>query len=370
MTDLKDALILDAKLPTPRVYDPEVNPVDLLSRRRELVESIGHDVRTPLAVISSSAELIALTAVSDNEALDKAKTVLVESSRRLGRVASNAIDSERFRIGAAVLEIESIDAADLIEIVSNSLNKRFRAIRINTQISDEIESLQLHCDSERIAHAFACCLAFFDRLVKKDIEIRLFLGLDTPAGIVTENLIELGFEIEADEALCELLVEAINSSANLASSLSSSSSNTESESFAESSVRSQRLVASVLELGIASSVATLHGGQMRVLLSRPGFIRVVMTLPADGSECRDSKEDSEVRNSDCALGLPDVSSDQSLNLVLLKDYAAETLRQIIESASLLSQDDFVAGVVKPSKKLIRIKSNADYLLRMLGQLLD
>ncbi len=360
MTDLKDALILDAKLPTPRAFDPEVNHLDLLSRRRELVEAIGHDVRTPLAVISSSAELIALTAVSDNEALDKAKTVLVESSRRLGRVASNAIDSERFRIGAAVLEIESIDAADLIEIVSNSLNKRFRAIRINAQISDEIESLQLHCDSERIAHAFSCCLAFFDRLVKTDIEIRLFLGLDTPAGMVTENLIELGFEIEADEALCELLVEAINSS----------SLNTESESYAELSVHARRLVASALELGIVSSVATLHGGHMRVLLSRPGFIRVVMTLPADGSECRDNTEDSEGRNSDCSLGLPDVSSDPSQNLVLLKDYAAETLCQIIESAELLSQDDLVAGVAKPAKKLIRIKSNAESLLKMLGQFLD
>ncbi len=350
---------MDAKLPTPRVYDPELSPVDLLSRRRELVESIGHDIRTPLAVISSSAELIALSSLADNETLERAKIVLVESSRQLGRVVSNAIDSERFLVGAAVLETESIIAADLVEIVSTGLNKRFRAIRVNAHASAEFENLQVQCDSERVAHAFACCLGFFDRLVKKDIEIRLFLGLeDAPVGMVSGKLIELGFEIEADEALCELFVEAINSSANLASSLISSSSNTESESYAELSVHSQRLLASVLELGIASSVAALHGGQMRALLSRPGFIRVCMALPVEGS------------NSDCALGLSDVSSCQSQNLVLLKDYAAETLRQIIESASMLSQDDLVAGVVKPAKKLIRIKSNAESLLKMLGQLLD
>lgn len=340
--------------------------LDSVSQRRQLVEATSHDIRTPLAVISSSAELIVLSSCSKADDLEPTKEELVKLYRQLGRVVGNSLDAECLRVGASGLEIGCISATDLLKSVADSLTKGFRAISFSTSISDLVANLSVRCDSERVAHALCCSLGAFLNLIKKDKKIELFLRLKSPSTLVFEEqlagsssqsgaIVEVGFVVEAEQPFSKLWFEPFHETLEEVLGLGGKVNQI---AYSDLPEQTKSIVVSKLELSVVDSIAALHSGQMHVEPFEASGIGVWMSIPV------------EPRDSIAASFSAERLNDGLFSLNLLKQYADETLCKIEERASSLSSHEVALDLAKPLKKLNRIKSNAINLQRLISKLAD
>jgi len=111
---------------------------------RALLNSISHDLRTPLAAITG-----ALSALLDGE--DKLKlasrTELLHTAReeaaRLNRFVGNLLDMTRLEAGALRLRLEPCDVEDLIGCALAAVEKRLGNREVTVQLPPELPLIQM-----------------------------------------------------------------------------------------------------------------------------------------------------------------------------------------------------------------------------------
>jgi two-component system sensor histidine kinase KdpD len=111
---------------------------------RALLNSISHDLRTPLVTIIGALDTLKdkgykLDGDTRKELLDTAR----EEAERLNRFVGNLLDMTRLEAGGVTLRKEQSDIQDLVGCALAALDKRLGKRKIETQIPDDLPPVML-----------------------------------------------------------------------------------------------------------------------------------------------------------------------------------------------------------------------------------
>lgn len=119
-----------------------------------LLNSISHEMRTPLTAILGAASALEQEATAKD--LAQVKTVaagLNEAADRLNRVIENLLDMSRLNSGVLSLKLEWHDCNDLLGVVVKKLEKPLSGHKLKVQFLDDIVLLKI--DYRLMEHALA-----------------------------------------------------------------------------------------------------------------------------------------------------------------------------------------------------------------------
>ncbi|MGZ3690268.1 MAG: ATP-binding protein [Pseudobdellovibrio sp.] len=117
-----------------------------------LLNSISHEMRTPLTAIMGAASALEKHAVEDKD-VKEISAGLSDAGDRLNRVIENLLDMSRLNSGVLGLKLEWQDLSDLVGVVLKKLEKNLRANQVQTRISDEIGLVEI--DFRLFEHALS-----------------------------------------------------------------------------------------------------------------------------------------------------------------------------------------------------------------------
>lgn len=111
--------------------------------RHDLLSMIYHDIRSPLANVISSLELMRLMLPDDSDpAIGEVFSVMTRSSNRIQRLVSNLLDIDRLETGQDILDARLVDLNALIDIVSADImpsiesRKQHYTLKINEDVKE------------------------------------------------------------------------------------------------------------------------------------------------------------------------------------------------------------------------------------------
>ena len=141
-----------------RVAEAMNNMADAVeaARRREqqLLMTISHDLRTPLAAIQAYAEAVADGTLSGSTDTKKAAGVIASEARRLARLVDVIFDSARLGSGSFELREVEIDLADFVDDVASVFQARAEQKKV--ALETEMDAgCRLRTDADLLARALS-----------------------------------------------------------------------------------------------------------------------------------------------------------------------------------------------------------------------
>jgi len=163
--------------------------------RRDFVENISHELKTPISAISLLAEALQV-AVDDPEQLTKFAKSLQRESKRLGSLVSKIIELSRIQAGDLKGEIGVCDLSQLvIEAVDlNQFLADSRAIKINFDSSREISVMG---DSSLLTMAIKNLIE--NAVIYSETGSQVGIGVITDSEFVEIQVIDNGIGISVDQ---------------------------------------------------------------------------------------------------------------------------------------------------------------------------
>jgi PAS domain S-box-containing protein len=130
-----------------------VRQKELESRKNDILDVLGHDLRTPLTVVKQSISLMAdslnLPEKVSEAQQEKILSACQRNVERLEKLVNKILDVRQLETGKIILKKESTEANKLIEDAALSLGSWARDKHISIEL--ELEALpDTYCDSERI----------------------------------------------------------------------------------------------------------------------------------------------------------------------------------------------------------------------------
>ena len=108
---------------------------DLDVLREDLTAMIYHDLRSPLANIVSSLDMLSgMVAAEDKEAVQTILTIAVSSTDRIQRLVSSLLDVNRLESGQPVADQQAVDPIQLIQKAAHDVNPAARGRRQTVKI--------------------------------------------------------------------------------------------------------------------------------------------------------------------------------------------------------------------------------------------
>lgn len=117
-----------------------------------LLNSISHEMRTPLTAIMGATSSIEQKSAKDSE-LKMISENLSEASDRLNRVIENLLDMSRLNSGVLGLKLEWHDLSDLVGVVLKKLEKNLKNHKVTIDIDDDLELIEM--DFRLFEHALS-----------------------------------------------------------------------------------------------------------------------------------------------------------------------------------------------------------------------
>ncbi len=111
---------------------------------KALLDSISHELRTPIAAITSAASGLEDLADKDKPALRRALTDEIrEASRRLNRLVGNLLDMTRLESGRMTPRLEWCDMGDLVGVALRQLEKELAGHPVTTHLPRELPLVKM-----------------------------------------------------------------------------------------------------------------------------------------------------------------------------------------------------------------------------------
>ncbi len=98
----------------------ELDKTDAL--RRDLLANVSHDLRTPLTIIRSYAEMIRDISGNNPEKRGEHATVIMEESDRLSQLVTDILDLSKMESGVLTLNVQPFNISDTISKAVNSFS--------------------------------------------------------------------------------------------------------------------------------------------------------------------------------------------------------------------------------------------------------
>lgn len=142
----------------------------------EFFSNISHDLKTPINVILSAVQLLAIKKESENYEdfsmqLNKLMKIIKQNSYRLIRLVSNLIDMSKVDSGFLKLELKNQNIVSIVEDITQSVGEYIRAKGVNIIFDTDTEEKILAVDSDKIERIILNLLSNAVKFTDKEDEI-------------------------------------------------------------------------------------------------------------------------------------------------------------------------------------------------------
>jgi len=215
---------------------------------RSLLDSVSHELKTPLAVIASAAESLQTTVPAPDRPLVGEIHV---AAQRLRRLVDNLLDTTRLDSGGLDAQLDWCDLSDLINAALKTTQDIRHGRRLHLQIPTGLPLVR--CDFDLIQQALANLIHNACRHTPFAAEITVSAGVDEAARRVWLAVADTGPGLREDQ-LARLFERFFRGEPRRPGGLG-------------------------LGLSIARGFAEAHGGALRAENQRGGGARFVILLP-------------------------------------------------------------------------------------------
>lgn len=213
-----------------------------------LLNSISHEMRTPLTAIMGASSAITQISGQDTE-LKIISDNLSEASERLNRVIENLLDMSRLNSGALGLKLEWHDLSDLIGVVLKKLEKNLKHSKVSVLLDEEIELVEL--DFRLFEHALSNLILNSTQYASTDSKITISVRKRNSIIEITVEDFGIGVQEEYRSRLFEKFYRVPGTPAG----------------------------GTGLGLSIVKGIVQLHQGSIRYEPNRPQGARFIIELP-------------------------------------------------------------------------------------------
>jgi two-component system sensor histidine kinase SenX3 len=163
--------------------------------RRDFVENISHELKTPISAISLLSEALQV-AIDDPEQVKKFATNLQREAKRLGSLVTRIIELSRIQAGDLRGEIENIDLAELIAeaVDANSFLADRRGVKLTFEAQPGIEIVG---DSQLIIMALKNLIE--NAVLYSESNSQVGVGLKAEGDFAEITVIDNGIGIPVDQ---------------------------------------------------------------------------------------------------------------------------------------------------------------------------
>lgn len=258
ITERKQAEELKEKFEENNKLLRETMEMDVL--KTEFFANISHELKTPLNVVLSSAQM--LEAINNgsikfdnNSKADKYISMMKQNCFRLIRLVDNLIDSTKIDAGYYKLNPKNLDIVSIVENITLSVVKYIEDRGINLIFDTEVEEKIISCDGEKIERIILNLLSNATKFTNEGGSIIVNICDNDNSVIISVKDTGIGIPKEKQEAIFERFVQVDKS-------------------------LSRNRLGSGIGLSIVKSLVEMHGGNIR-LESEPGFgSEFIIELPA------------------------------------------------------------------------------------------
>lgn len=222
--------------------------------KTELITNVSHDLKTPLTSVINYADLLAKTAVDDNENkadIAEYSEVLLRQANRLKKLLDDLVDASRASTGNIEMHLEPCELGVLLTQAAGEYEERFAQKELILRVNRPEEDIVIMADGRQLWRIFD---NLFNNIFKYAQDgSRVYLSLETK-----ENRAEMIFR-----------------------NISKYELNVSSEELEERFVRgdaSRHMEGSGLGLSIAKSLTELQNGTLQVQTDGDLF-KVVISFP-------------------------------------------------------------------------------------------
>lgn len=121
--------------------------------RKEFVANVSHELRTPLSLIKGCVETLQDGALSDRQQADRFLQLIEKHTDRLVYLIEDLLTISRLESGKEVLNLETVEVAEVAQRVVDDLSARARARQV--QIYNQIPAgMRARADADRLEQVF------------------------------------------------------------------------------------------------------------------------------------------------------------------------------------------------------------------------
>ncbi len=186
---------------------------DAVRIRDELMAVLGHDLRNPLGTIVMSSVLLQKALPESEVRLHKRADTIRHSAERASRLIDDLLDAAAIDSGKLVLELDTIDAADLVNeaIELHSPLAIEKGIDLASEVGDGPGAVR--CDRDQVSRVFSNLIGNAKKFSAEGTKIRVraaregafvrFSVVDQGPGIPDDtlpNVFERGFQTKRGQA--------------------------------------------------------------------------------------------------------------------------------------------------------------------------
>jgi signal transduction histidine kinase len=152
--------------------------------RREFVATASHELRTPIFSLGGFVELLRDEDVSEDERRDFLDEI-AQQVERLQKLAVDLLDLSRLDSGSLALDIDSVDLAELAELVAREFKPATLEHGTNLQLQLPDGGVAARCDRERVVQIVRILLDNALRHTPAGTTVRLSAGSDSAGAAIT-----------------------------------------------------------------------------------------------------------------------------------------------------------------------------------------
>jgi len=166
--------------------------------RKEMIASISHDLRTPIASIKGYVEGLSDGVAEDKETVQRYLRVIRDKTEQLNRQIEDLFEFSQFDVGQLRLRMESVDSRDVLEKILQAFELHNQPEGPTLTIERPLSSVRISVDAQRIEQVMMNLLSNAFRYVPKNGSVRVrtltddayitFAVEDNGPGIAHEDL--------------------------------------------------------------------------------------------------------------------------------------------------------------------------------------
>ncbi|GLB49139.1 ATP-binding protein [Neptunitalea lumnitzerae] len=143
-------------------------------QKDEFLDTVAHELKTPITAIKASAEIVMDDDEMDNEIRLQFLNNIVEDSERLSRLIHNILDIEKLSTGREKLDIKECDISETIEKAIHFVTAEVNSKKVS--IFNSTTAIKLKYDEDRLIQVFTNLLSNALKFVDENTgEIKVML---------------------------------------------------------------------------------------------------------------------------------------------------------------------------------------------------
>ncbi|ONI45066.1 hypothetical protein AN641_04905 [Candidatus Epulonipiscioides gigas] len=180
--------------------DQKNKEIESAKFQTEYFANISHDLRAPINIISSAAQLLSLKDIQkdfEDGTIDKYSEIIKQNCTRLLKLVNNVIDMNKLESGYYIMNISKVNIVNLVEAITLSIRSYTEAKNIELIFDTEVEECIVEIDIESMERVILNLLSNAVKFTPNGGKIDVRIYQDFPNVII--SIKDNGLGIAADK---------------------------------------------------------------------------------------------------------------------------------------------------------------------------